>query len=126
MIKLIVAGAAGRMGARIVALAKKDRALRVVYGLESAGKTADVGVPVGSDRLRLRLADVVIDFTVAEATLSLAPDVARARKAYVIGTTGFSPAQEKKLAALARRIPILKSSNMSLGVNVFFQAAQDL
>ena len=69
-------------------------------------------------------AQVPIDH--AEATVALLPEVVRCRKAMVIGTTGFSPEQEAKIARAAKEIPIVMSSNMSLGVNVFFKVAQEI
>ena len=80
------------------------------------------GLPVGSDKSMIQKGDVVIDFTVADATAALLPEVVRYRKAMVIGTTGFSAEQEAKIAQAAKEIPIVISFNMSLGVNVFFQS----
>jgi 4-hydroxy-tetrahydrodipicolinate reductase len=124
--KLVIAGAAGRMGTRIGALAADDTAVKVVYGLEASDTKAQAAYPVGADRAKIADADVVIDFTAAEATEGLLADVVRYGKGYVIGTTGFSPAQEAKIADAAKRIPIVKSSNMSLGVNVFFKVAHEM
>ncbi len=124
MIHLVIAGAAGRMGNRIAALAAADKEYQVVYGLESAGKTAGASFPVGTDTQNIERADAVIDFTVPEATIALLPVIRRYRKSYVIGTTGFTGEQDAQIAALAKEVPIVKSSNMSLGVNVFFSVAQ--
>jgi 4-hydroxy-tetrahydrodipicolinate reductase len=127
MVRLIIAGVAGRMGRRLYALAQKDAALQVVYGLESPKTVAIIdGVRIGSETSEIKGADVVIDFTVAEATAALLPHVVSHKKAFVIGTTGFSAEQEQKIAEAARAIPIVKSANMSLGVNVFFKAAQNV
>ena len=124
--KLLIVGAAGRMGQRITDLAQKEGAWNVFYGLESGSKTSPLNVPCGSDRTKIAQADVLIDFTIAEATADLLADVVKAKKPYVIGTTGFSVEQEKKIAEAARVIPIVKSSNMSPGVNAFFKAAQQI
>jgi len=56
----------------------------------------------------------------------LLPEVVNDRKAMVIGTTGFSPEQETLITHAAEEIPIVFSSNMSLGVNVFFKVAQEV
>src|SRR5262245_6970508 len=122
MIKLVICGIGGRMGQRILALAKQDPVFRVVYGLETAtfqGDSLD-GIRVGSDRSAIKGADVVIDFTVAEASTQLVSEVAKYKKAYVIGTTGFSDAQRKAIKAAAKKISIVLAPNMSPGVNVFF------
>ena len=127
MVRLVIAGIAGRMGQRLHALSLKDSELKVVYGLESPKTTAVVeGVRLGSDTAELKNADVVIDFTIAEATIALLPQVVAHKKAIVIGTTGFTELDEKKIVAAAKVIPIVKSANMSLGVNIFFKTAQDI
>jgi 4-hydroxy-tetrahydrodipicolinate reductase len=120
---LLIVGAAGRMGQRITDLAQQEGGWHVFYGLESENKKSPLNIPCWSDRGQLQQADVVIDFTVAEATAGLLDDVVKAGKPYVIGTTGFSPEQDKRIAEAAKRIPIVKSSNMSPGVNAFFKAA---
>lgn len=126
MIKLLICGIAGRMGTRILALAKQDAAFEVVYGLESPGYKGSVeGVRTGDDIREIQHADVVIDFTVAEATVKLASEVAKYKKAYVIGTTGFSETQKKIIFDFSQAIPIMQSPNMSMGVNVFFKIAQE-
>jgi len=126
-IKLIIAGIAGRMGGRLRALAAQDPGLTVVYGLEAPSVVVTFpGIPIGSDKSSIQKGDVVLDFTVAEAAIKLLPDVLRYRKAMVIGTTGFSAEEEAKIAQASKEIPIVISSNMSLGVNVFFKAAQEI
>jgi len=127
MIKLLIAGVAGRMGQRINALASQDPTFKVVYGLETPANIATLpGLPVGSDKSYIAKADVVIDFTIAEATVVLLPEVVNYHKAIVIGTTGFSAEQEAMIAHAAKEIPIVISFNMSLGVNVFFKIAQEV
>ncbi len=126
MIKLIVSGIAGRMGTRILALAQKDTAFEVVYGLESPGiKTGAEGVRTGADFSEIKNADVVIDFTVPEASAQLVKEMESMKKAYVIGTTGFTEAQRAAISEAAKKIPVVLSPNMSLGVNVFFKLAQE-
>jgi len=127
MIKLVIAGIAGRMGQRIHALASQDPAFKVVYGLEAPSTVATFpGLPIGLDKSCVQKGDVVLDFTVAEATIALLPEVVKYRKGMVIGTTGFSADQEEKITYAAKEIPIVVSSNMSLGVNVFFKVAQEV
>jgi 4-hydroxy-tetrahydrodipicolinate reductase len=66
----------------------------------------------------LRSADVLIDFTAPEASVALAKLTAEAHLPHVIGTTGFSPAQDQQIAGAATATAILKSSNTSVGVAV--------
>jgi 4-hydroxy-tetrahydrodipicolinate reductase len=77
------------------------------------------GVKVTSDALPLvAQADAIVDFTVPASTVALAALAAQARIVHVIGTTGMSAADQTKLEAAARHAAIVKSGNMSLGVNL--------
>ena len=133
MADVVVAGAAGRMGSRLVALLKNERDLRLVAALEApghaaigqdAGAVAGVGaaaVTIGADaEAALTAGRLLVEFSVPEATLAHLRLVARVGGRAVIGTTGFSPAQRDEVARLAAAVPILLSPNMSLGVNVAF------
>jgi 4-hydroxy-tetrahydrodipicolinate reductase len=133
-IDLVVAGAAGRMGTRIVALAREAPGLRVVAALEAsghrsigadAGEVAGVGaagVTIGSDAAAALTADrVLVEFSVPEATLEHLRLVAAAGARAVIGTTGFSIAQRAEIAALASRAAIMQAPNMSVAVTLAFK-----
>ncbi len=134
MIELVVAGAAGRMGGRIIALARESADLRVVAALERPGHPAlgrDAGEVAGAGRTGVSVtADpaavltrdrVLVEFTAPEATLEhlrlAAPQAARA----VVGTTGLSPAQMAEVTKLAAQTAIVYSPNMSVGVNLAFR-----
>jgi 4-hydroxy-tetrahydrodipicolinate reductase len=131
---LVVAGAAGRMGTRIVALARETADLRVVAALEAPGHPAlgrDAGELAGVARAGVALtADpaavltagrVLVEFSAPEPTLEHLRLVAAAGARAVIGTTGFSPAQREEIAALGRRAPIMLAPNMSVAVTLAFQ-----
>ena len=131
---LVIAGAAGRMGSRIVALARETPDVRVVAALEApghpalgrdAGETAGIGglgVALGTDAgAALTLDRVLVEFSVPEATLEHLRLVAAAGARAVIGTTGFSGAQREEIAALARRAPIMMAPNMSVAVTLAFR-----
>ena len=131
---LVIAGAAGRMGSRIVALARETPDVRVVGALEAAGHPAlgrdagDVagvgrlGVPLGTDGAAVLTRDrVLVEFSVPEATLEHLRQVAAAGGRAVIGTTGFSAAQREEIAALGRRAPIMMAPNMSVAVTLAFR-----
>src|SRR5579885_1340695 len=115
MIKVIVAGAAGRMGQRIVALAEADKNFKVVGAIDIKDSLEDV----------MSLGDVVIDFTAPSATLSNLEIVAKHKKAAVVGTTGHSPEQRQSIESLAKKIPVVMASNMSVGVNVLWKIIAD-
>ena len=131
---LVVAGAAGRMGSRVVALARETPDVRVVGALEAPGHPAlgrDAGEIAGVGRLGVTLsADaaalltrdrVLVEFSVPEATLDHLQLVAAAGARAVIGTTGFSAAQREEIAALGRRAPIMMAPNMSVAVTLAFR-----
>ena len=129
--RLIVAGAGGRMGRTLVqAVTAMDGAALVgavdapgaaAIGRDS-GELAGLGrnnVPVIADIAPLLAqADGVIDFTIPAATVALAELTARHGRVHVIGTTGLSGEDERLVAAAAQRAVIVKSGNMSLGVNL--------
>ena len=134
MIRVAVAGAAGRMGRALVQAIDAAEGLTLGAGFEhesssalgqDAGELAAVGnlgVALSSDPIaEIDSFDVVIDFTTPAATLGLAQVCADANKAMVIGTTGFSEEQLQILRAHQDKIAMFTSPNMSLGVNLLFQ-----
>ena len=133
MADIIVAGAAGRMGNRIVACLRDTPDLRLCAALEAPAHPAlgrDAGELAGVGRLGVALAGdpaaaitrdrVLVEFSVPEASLEHLRLVARAGARAVIGTTGFSAAQRAEIGELARGAAILLSPNMSVAVNVAF------
>ena len=131
---LVVGGAAGRMGTRIVALLGEAPGLRLAAALEAPGHrmlgrdTGEVagagrlGVPIGADAGAALTRDrLLVEFSVPEASLEHLRLVADAGARAVIGTTGFSAAQREEIAALARRAAILVAPNMSVAVTLAFK-----
>ena len=115
MIRIVIAGAKGRMGQRIAAM------IREAGDLELAG-TVDAGDNLAD---ALAGADVVIDFTVAAAAARNATIAAEHGTPIVVGTTGLSAEDRKAVEAAARRIPVVFSPNMSVGVNVMVKLVAD-
>jgi 4-hydroxy-tetrahydrodipicolinate reductase len=119
-IRIVVAGAAGRMGRVLV------RAVEEAEGLVLAGAFTRNGDPLPL----IAKADALIDFTAPRTSVELAALAAQARIVHVIGTTGFTAEDEANIRAAARHAVIVKSGNMSLGVNLLAalvkQAAQAL
>ena len=144
--KVLIVGAGGRMGlamARLIAqravpglelVAAVDRAGAPLLG-QDAGVAAGVpalGVVLGAD-LAAGLAarpDVAVDFSSPSATAATAAQVAAAGVPWVVGTTGLGAAEQAAVAQAARKIPVVLSANMSLGVNLLYalvaQAARTL
>jgi 4-hydroxy-tetrahydrodipicolinate reductase len=133
MIDVVVSGAAGRMGREIVRLVAASSALRLHGAVDRApgalgqDALALAGLPAGRVQVVASLAEalpgagVVIDFTTFEASAAHAEACAAAGVPLVIGSTGFTPEARARVAAAARRIPVLLSPNMSVGVNVLFE-----
>jgi 4-hydroxy-tetrahydrodipicolinate reductase len=130
--RLIVNGAAGRMGRTVIRTIQETPGVTLVGALECsgaptlgqdaatvAGLTSPLGVAITEDPLSLMLeAEGVIDFSTPGSSVEMAALAAQARIAHVIGATGLSEADLTKIAAAARHAPIVRSGNMSLGVNL--------
>lgn len=136
MIKVAITGAAGRMGQRLVALAKQSGRFEIIGAVErpdheaqgrDAGEVAGIGaigVPITFD---LRpTPQVLIDFT-APASMRHWLKTCRDRGvAMVIGTTGLQPSDQATIDQAAADIPVLQAPNMSLGVNLLFKLAAEV
>ena len=139
MIRLVVAGACGKMGSRVLAALRADRGFTVAGATErpdSPQVGADAGTVSGGPPLEVKVsgsmeealkkgADVAIDFTAPSSTVENARACAGRGVALVVGTTGLSPEANQELAALGRKIPLLIAPNMSVGVNVLFRLVKD-
>lgn len=129
-LKLVIVGAAGRMGRRIVAFAVESGRFEIAGAIEKAdhpdvGK--DVGLLAGTGRLDVAVgaawpgkADVVIDFSLPEAAAETANACSSRGTPLVMGTTGLSDAQAATVRAAAGKIPLIYGTNMSVGMNVLF------
>jgi 4-hydroxy-tetrahydrodipicolinate reductase len=139
MIKIAVAGAAGRMGSRITALSKEYEGLRLAGAFERKGHKdigKDVGIIAGIGETGVLLSDgiervidnvdMVISFTTVEASLEQLELASSKGKAMVIGTTGFTKDALEKVAELTKKIPCVMASNMSTGVNLLLKVLQDI
>ncbi|MFN9112990.1 MAG: 4-hydroxy-tetrahydrodipicolinate reductase [Bacteroidota bacterium] len=123
MFKLAICGAAGRMGQTLIAAAMVDSRFKLVAVSERPGAasslTVDASVAVVTTAQALmEQADAVIDFTAPANSLAVAEAAAARGAIHIIGTTGFSDSQQKKIAALAAHARIVQSGNFSLGVNL--------
>lgn len=119
------------MGRTLLRLANNNPQLSVIGGLEPEGSpflgsdlgqligVSHIGVQVTDDPLEaIRKADGIIDFSHPSVSAEIAGYAAQARITHIIGTTGFSAEQENLIEAAARHATIVKSGNMSLGVNL--------
>lgn len=128
--KVAIAGAGGRMGRTLIELVLSADDLELSGALEAAGhpavgKDAGAGVRVTADtQAAVAGAGCLIDFSAPAATLAHLDLCAGARVPMVIGTTGFSAQERERIAAAARRIPVVFAPNMAVGVNVIFKLAE--
>jgi len=129
--RLVVVGAAGRMGRMLVKAVTETEGCRLVGAIEREGSLAigddagqlagcgKAGVAITDDPLPVfAQADGVLDFTAPSATVAFAALAAQARIVHVVGTTGLGDADVAKLETAARHARIVQSGNMSLGVNL--------
>jgi 4-hydroxy-tetrahydrodipicolinate reductase len=129
--RLIVAGAGGRMGRTLIKAISEAKGLALAGALEDARSPLigwDAGTLAGMPENGIKLvgdaapllegADGILDFTMPVATVGFAALAAKAGKIHIIGTTGLSEADDAKIKAAARKAVIVKSGNMSLGVNL--------
>ncbi len=128
---LVVVGVAGRMGQALIRAVAAMPGARVAGAIERAGSAhigkdagelagiGPIGVAIGDDPLpAFAKADGVLDFTTPAASVEFAGYAAQARIVHVIGTTGCTAEDDARIAAAARHATIVKSGNMSLGVNL--------
>jgi len=128
---LVVVGAGGRMGQTLIRVIHEMEGVVLAGAVERQGSPAlgrdagelagvgSLGVTITDDPLAaFSKADGVLDFTAPAASVEFVGYAAQARIAHVIGTTGFSADDEAKISAAARHATIVKSGNMSLGVNL--------
>ena len=139
MTRIIVAGACGRMGSRIIALSREYPKLKLTGAFEKKGHEAvgkDVGLTAGIGETGVKLsdslediiedADVIIDFTTSNSTKESIKVSSKYGKAMVIGTTGLSRDDLKEMETLMRSMPCVMASNMSTGVNLLLKLLQDI
>jgi 4-hydroxy-tetrahydrodipicolinate reductase len=144
MIRIAVAGAAGKMGQRICTLAREHSEIELAgaferpghpsvgcnagefHGLDAGGRIP-CGVTIAGDaKAAIQSADVLIDFTAVESTIENAKSCAAGKIPMVVGTTGFKDAQIEELKKICAGIAVVLAPNMSVGVNLLFKVLKDV
>jgi 4-hydroxy-tetrahydrodipicolinate reductase len=110
MTRVIITGSKGRMGQALIACATRMPELQVVGQIDQGD---DINTVIDSG-------DVVVDFSFHNATAAIAELCARKKKALVIGTTGHSDGDKKRIMAAVAQVPVVWASNFSTGVNTLF------
>ena len=138
MTKILVCGALGRMGRRIIEIASQDPEVEVVGGVEHPDciPSLDLGEALGKEDLRgkpltsrieevVDLCDVIVEFSGnTTAAVSHTKIASLEGKASVIGTTGFTESEVREIEDCSKNAPVLLSPNMSLGVNLLFKLVE--
>ena len=138
MVKVLVAGAAGRMGQQLIKKIQEMPDLQLAGAFEAEGHAAigrdagelcglgSLGIPISAGlEPVLDQGDVLIDFTFHKASIAFARLAAQRGLAMVIGTTGMTESEEAELKELASSsFPCVHTSNMAVGVNVLFKLVE--
>ncbi len=134
--RVALAGAAGRMGRTLVEAVLHSGDLALAAALEAPGHPQlgrDAAEAVGATSgvqltanvaAAVAAADCLVDFTQPGASIGHVEACAAAGTAAVVGTTGFAPDEKARIAAAARRIPIVMAPNFAVGVNAVFKLAE--
>ncbi len=138
MVSIGVLGACGKMGSVISRLVEDDSELILSAAMESESNP-NIGKPIGDvlniysqirlstiDEADLSNVDVIIDFSLPEATEHMLRRIDGIGVSLVIGTTGLNKEQRKTLSRVSSSVPIVFAPNMSLGVNILFNLVESV
>lgn len=114
MIKIAVSGSKGKMGSRIIDLAKGDPEFQCTGEFDVDGNAGDA----------IKGCDCLVEFTAPEATMEHLAICEKDKKGIIIGTTGLSEEQVNKIKEASANIPVVISPNMSVGVNLLFKLVE--
>ncbi|WP_436909308.1 4-hydroxy-tetrahydrodipicolinate reductase [Halosimplex marinum] len=128
--RIAVNGAAGRMGRTVIETASERDDVEVVLGFHRTDAGEVGGVPVvGAEEVPAALAeydpDVVVDFSLPDATLGIVDACAEAGVGLVVGTTGFDDEGFEALEAASDEVPVLKATNFSRGIQVLLRTVSE-
>ncbi len=123
MIKVIINGCSGKMGKVVYNLVKNDSELAVAAGIDPFGESADFPVFKSPSDCNVD-ADVIIDFSTASAIPALLDFSVKKQIPVVLCTTGFFDELNEQVKKASEKVAVLKSANMSLGVNLLFSLVQ--
>ncbi len=125
MTRIIMHGCNGKMGQVITGICKEDATVEIVAGIDVIDNR-DNGYPVFTDIEACDVeADVIVDFAAAVAVDKLLDYVAKTGIPVVLCTTGLSPEQLSRVSQVSEKVAILKSANMSLGINTIMKLLKD-
>lgn len=115
---VLLNGADGRMGKEIIEIIEKDNDMEIVCGYSKIeNKSGKFPIYCKVDDIKEKV-DVIIDFSVPEATFEILKYAKENKTPIVIATTGFNEEELKKISEISKEIPVFKSPNMSLEINL--------
>ena len=123
MIKTLLVGSGGRMGAFVANTAAKDGELKIVAGVDKFNNGCDFPVFGSFAEVKAEI-DVIIDFSNPSILDDMLSYAVANKTPVVIATTGYSPEQTEKIKAAAKEIPVFFTFNMSIGVNLICSLAK--
>ncbi len=137
-VKIIVTGAAGRMGKKIISAISNTPNASLAGALELSNNPnigKDAGECAGVENMNCMISDslekmdlsgcILIDFTQAQATIKNLEIISKNGAKAVIGTTGFSSKELEEIKSISKNAPIVLASNMSVGMNLLFKLVKD-
>ena len=125
MTKIIMNGCNGAMGQTITRIVAEDAEAKIVAGIDIFDEQKN-DYPVFKSLAECDVeADVIIDFSATQAVDALLEQAIEKKLPIVLCTTGLSEAQLEKVQQASKQIPILKSANMSLGINMLLKLVQE-
>ena len=114
---ILLNGALGKMGEEVIKAVEKNKDFKIICGFDIKEENKDF--PIYSDIKKIKEnPDVIIDFSKPEGSLEILKYAKENKIPIVIATTGFSKEEEKQIKVYSKEIPIFKSSNMSLNINL--------
>lgn len=125
MIKLVINGYNGRMGQTVASVAKNDSEIQLIGGVDKIQKEDDVKVVTDIEKLENK-PDVIIDFSIPEATFKILEYAKQNKIPVVIATTGFTKEEENQIKEISKEMPIFRSSNMSVDINLMCKIVSEV
>ncbi len=125
MVRILLHGCCGRMGHMITDIASKDERVRIEAGVDAFGSQySTYSVYRSLDEVKEE-ADVVVDFSTASAVDGVLAYCVKKELPLVLCTTGLSPEQIANLDTVSESIPVLRSANMSVGINLIMSILKE-
>ena len=117
MTKILINGCNGKMGQVVSELAKKDEELEIVGGFDISKREEEYPIFTNLEEINVK-PDVIIDFSIPQATFNILEFALRTNTPIVIATTGFTDEENKKIEEMSKKVAIFKSANMSFDVTM--------